>query len=158
MTENLKDLILRYITIYTTLAMNQLNKVWCVPELDTFIKNEFTKKLSQNRRDGEIAEIPDKVTSIINQFLNELEKNNISIERAILFGSYAHVTFNDWSDIDLAIVSKDFKGERFKDRNKIRRIKLSISDNLEPIPYVTTYRFSLLPWNSMNCHCPINLM
>lgn len=28
-----------------------------------------------------------------------------------------------------------FKGERFGDRDKIRRIKLSISCDLEPIPY-----------------------
>ena len=82
-----------------------------------------------------MAEIPDKVTSIIDQFLKELEKNNISIEQAVLFGSYAHGTFNDWSDIDLAIVSKAFEGERFQDKNKIRRIKLSISGDLEPIPY-----------------------
>ena len=82
-----------------------------------------------------MAKIPDKVTSIIDQFLKELEKNNICIEQAILFGSYAQGTFNDWSDIDLAIVSKAFEGERFKDRNKIRRIKLSVSDDLEPIPY-----------------------
>ena len=62
-----------------------------------------------------MAEIPYKAISIINQFLKELEKNNISIERVILFGSYAHGTFNDWSDINLAIVSKAFEGERFKD-------------------------------------------
>lgn len=28
-----------------------------------------------------------------------------------------------------------FEGERFKDRNKIRRIKLHVSGDLEPIPY-----------------------
>jgi len=82
-----------------------------------------------------MAKIPDKVILIIDKFLKELAKNNISIERAILFGSYAQGTFNDWSDIDLAIVSKSFGGERFKDRNKIRRIKLRISSDLEPIPY-----------------------
>ena len=47
------------------------------------------------------------------------------VEQAILFGSYAQGTFNDWSDIDLAIVSTAFAGERFIDRNKIRRIKLN---------------------------------
>jgi len=82
-----------------------------------------------------MAEIPDKVTSIINRFLTELAKNDINIEQAILFGSYAQGTFNDWSDIDLAIVSKAFQGERFRDRAIIRRIKLKISCDLEPIPY-----------------------
>jgi len=82
-----------------------------------------------------MAKIPDKVTLIIKQFLKELNKEDIKVEQAILFGSYAQGTFNDWSDIDLAVVSKAFEGERFKDRSKIRRIKLMVSSDLEPIPY-----------------------
>ena len=58
-----------------------------------------------------------------------------NIEQAILFGSYAQGTYTSWSDIDLALVSSDFEGDRFKDRDKIRRIKLKISSDLEPIPY-----------------------
>jgi predicted nucleotidyltransferase len=82
-----------------------------------------------------MAEIPDKISSIIERFLEELKKNNINIEQAVLFGSYAQGTFTTWSDIDLALVSSDFEGDRFKDRDKIRRIKLKISSDLEPIPY-----------------------
>jgi predicted nucleotidyltransferase len=82
-----------------------------------------------------MAQIPDKITSIIELFLEELEKNNINIEQAILFGSYAQGTNTSWSDIDLAIISSDIEGDRFKDRNKIRRIKLKISSDLEPIPF-----------------------
>lgn len=82
-----------------------------------------------------MAQIPDKVSSIIRLFLEELEKNHINIERAILFGSYAQGTYTPWSDIDLALVSPDFEGNRFKDRDKIRRIKLKISSDLELIPY-----------------------
>ena len=69
-----------------------------------------------------MAEIPDKILKIINQFIAKLEDNNIKVERAFLFGSYAQGTFNDWSDIDLAIVSTAFEGERFGDRDKIRRM------------------------------------
>jgi len=82
-----------------------------------------------------MAQIPDKISSIIERFLEELKKNNINIEQAVLFGSYAQGTFTTWSDIDLALVSSDFEGDRFKDRDKIRRIKLKISSDLEPIPY-----------------------
>ena len=82
-----------------------------------------------------MAQIPDKISSIIERFLEELKKNDINIEQAVLFGSYAQGTFTKWSDIDLAIVSSDFEGDRFKDRDKIRRIKLKISSDLEPIPY-----------------------
>ncbi len=82
-----------------------------------------------------MAEIPDRIIKTINQFIEKLEDNNIKVEQAFLFGSYAQGTFNDWSEIDLAIVSTAFEGERFSDRNKIRRIKLSVSCDLEPIPY-----------------------
>lgn len=80
-------------------------------------------------------QIPPRITAIIKRFIDELEKNNIPIKEAILFGSYANGTYNDWSDIDLALVSDAFDGERFRDRNKIRRIKLEISSDLEPLPY-----------------------
>lgn len=82
-----------------------------------------------------MAAIPNKTKSIIKQFLKELANNDITVEQAVLFGSYAQGTFNDWSDIDLAIVSKVFVGNRFEDRQKIRSIKLKVSCNLEPIPY-----------------------
>ena len=80
-------------------------------------------------------QIPSKVTAIIKRFIDELEKNNIPIKEAVLFGSYARGNYHDWSDIDLALVSDAFEGERFRDRNKIRRIKLEISYDLEPLPY-----------------------
>lgn len=82
-----------------------------------------------------MAKIPADVSSIIENFLKELEKEHISIERAILFGSYAQGTSTPWSDIDLALFSSVFEGDRFKDRNLIRRIKLRISSSLEPIPF-----------------------
>lgn len=82
-----------------------------------------------------MATIRHKVKLIINQFLRELESNDITVEQAVLLGSYAQGTFNDWSDIDRAIVSKVFSGESLADGNKIRRIKLKVSCDLDPIPY-----------------------
>ena len=80
-------------------------------------------------------QIPPEVMTIIKRFIDELEKNNIPIKEAILFGSYAKGNYHDWSDIDLALVSDVFEGERFRDRSKIRRIKLAVSCDLEPLPY-----------------------
>jgi predicted nucleotidyltransferase len=82
-----------------------------------------------------MAEIPDAALLIIDQFLSELALHDIKVEQAILFGSYAKGTFDEWSDIDLALVSATFAGERFKDREKMRRIKLKVSSLLEPVPY-----------------------
>lgn len=80
-------------------------------------------------------QIPSKVLSIIKRFIDELEKNKIPIREAILFGSYSRGDYHEWSDIDIALVSDAFEGERFHDRNMIRRIKLEISCDLEALPY-----------------------
>ncbi len=82
-----------------------------------------------------MAKIPDRIIKIINKCLSALKENNIHIKKAILFGSYVNGTNTEWSDIDLAIVSDSFKGNRVDDRNKIRQIKLSVSSDLEIIPY-----------------------
>jgi predicted nucleotidyltransferase len=52
-----------------------------------------------------------------------------------LFGSYAEGRANEWSDIDIALVSDSFEGDRFEDRGKIRRITLSVSSDLSPLPF-----------------------
>lgn len=82
-----------------------------------------------------MAQIPPRVSDIVKRFIDELEKNHIPVKRAVLFGSYATGTYNQWSDIDLAIVSDVFEGDRFRDRGRIRAIKLAISNDLEPLPY-----------------------
>ena len=82
-----------------------------------------------------MAEISSKVRDIITRYLNQLEKHNIHIQKLILFGSYSTGKADEWSDIDIALVSDDFEGVRFRDRDKIRRITLSVSSDLSPLPF-----------------------
>jgi len=82
-----------------------------------------------------MATIPVKIKKIINRYFKILKKNNIPIQKAVLFGSYARGDNNKWSDIDLAIVSELFEGNRIKDKNKIRSITLSVSSDLEILPF-----------------------
>lgn len=82
-----------------------------------------------------MVEIPIEIKSIVFNYLDVLNKNNIPIERAFLFGSYSKGKSNDLSDIDIALVSKVFEGVRIKDRSKIRKITLSVSSLLEVLPF-----------------------
>lgn len=82
-----------------------------------------------------MAEIPDRVQKIIDTYLKALEANEIPVKEAILFGSYAHGKYTEWSDIDIALVSTIFEGNRFADRGKIRKINLSVSSDLEVLPF-----------------------
>lgn len=79
--------------------------------------------------------IPIKINRLLRKYIKELEKNSIPIRKAVLFGSYAAGGSNEWSDIDIALVSEAFEGMRIKDRNKIRKITLSISMDLSPLPF-----------------------
>jgi len=79
--------------------------------------------------------IPNKIKEIIERYIFQLRENNISIDNAYLFGSYAKGKNREWSDIDIAIVSKSFEGNRIKDKDKIRRITLSVSSRLEILPF-----------------------
>ena len=76
-----------------------------------------------------------KIERTVRTYLEELERIGIHVQQAILFGSYATGKYDEWSDIDLAIVSKDFVGNRFEDRNKIRKITLKVNSDISPMPY-----------------------
>lgn len=76
-----------------------------------------------------------KIEQIIKSYIEQLERTGIHVQKAILFGSYAKGKNNEWSDIDLAIVSSDFIGNRFEDRNKIRRITLRVNSDISPMPF-----------------------
>ena len=62
-----------------------------------------------------MVKIPNKINSIIEKYLKLLKENGFSLNDAYLFGSYAKGNNTKWSDIDIAIVSDDFKGIRILD-------------------------------------------
>ena len=63
-----------------------------------------------------MAKASDKIVSIIKLYVRELQKNNIDVKKAILFGSYARGIADEDSDIDVAIISDSLSGNRFDDR------------------------------------------
>ena len=82
-----------------------------------------------------MADSLDKIRSIIEKYVTILQENNISVEKLYLFGSYARGTATEDSDIDIAIVSRDFKGDRFLDRRLVVPLRRQIDRRLEPIPF-----------------------
>lgn len=82
-----------------------------------------------------MVQIPLKVKNTIDRYLQALDQNHIPIKEAILFGSSARGNNQEWSDIDIALVSDLFVGNRIDDKDKIRRITLSISSEIEVIPF-----------------------
>jgi uncharacterized protein len=82
-----------------------------------------------------MVEIPDIVRIKLDKLLFLLNKKNINVNKAILFGSYANGKADEWSDIDIAIVSDDFTGNRFNDRLSLIDILLEAGTDISPIPF-----------------------
>ena len=64
-----------------------------------------------------------------------LKGKNISIQKALLFGSYVKGNYREDSDIDLAIVSSNFTGDRFSDRRMLVPLRRGIDSRIEPMPF-----------------------
>jgi len=82
-----------------------------------------------------MVQLPAKVKNTIEKYLKVLNRNNIPIKEAFLFGSYATGNYHQWSDIDIALVSDIFIGDQINDKDKIRSITLSVSSELEVFPF-----------------------
>jgi predicted nucleotidyltransferase len=82
-----------------------------------------------------MAQIPEEINNKILRFIEYLEHTGIHIDKAILFGSYAKGSQNKWSDIDLALVSKKFEGNRYYDLDKLTDACFAIDTDISPLPY-----------------------
>ena len=92
--------------------------------------------LKKDKGDAHVAQKADrKIEKTVKSYIEQLENIGIHVQQAILFGSYASGKYDEWSDIDLAIVSNDFAGNRFEDRNKIRKITLQVNSDISPMPF-----------------------
>jgi hypothetical protein len=53
---------------------------------------------------------------MIRNYISRLNQNNILVEKVFLLGSYIKGTPRDNSDIDIAVISTAFEGNRYFDR------------------------------------------
>lgn len=75
------------------------------------------------------------VRRIIREFVTKLEPD-ITVDKVILFGSYASGTAEQWSDIDIAVISDDFRRMRTLDKIRlIARHSAHCDSRLEPFGY-----------------------
>ena len=75
------------------------------------------------------------IINIVKRYIEELEKNEIHISEAILFGSHVKGISKAESDIDVALISDAFTGDRFEDRRRIVPLRRKIDNRIEPIPF-----------------------
>ena len=82
-----------------------------------------------------MARKADQIVIVVKKYIAELKRNKIPIRKAIIFGSYAKGDAKEESDIDVALVSEVFSGDRFEDRRKIIPLRREIDNRIEPLPF-----------------------
>ena len=89
--------------------------------------------------------VDSEVRRIVNSFVRNLIKEEIKVEKVLLYGSYASGLFHENSDVDIAIVSSDFGKNKFEEGKLLLRIAWRIDPRLNPIP-VSTKAFEKDTW------------
>ena len=83
-----------------------------------------------------MVKIPSNIMNTIIEFIDLLKEENIIVEKVILFGSYAKGTYREDSDIDLAIVSPNFKEEDCIENMTLLLCKANIlKADIQTIPF-----------------------
>ena len=106
-----------------------------------------------------MAQLNDIIRDTIQPFITKLINKGIRIDAIYLFGSYAKRKENEWSDIDVAVISPDFKNSRLEERIKLTIIANEIDNRLEPVPFSpdTFINDDPLVWEIKTTGIPINL-
>lgn len=80
------------------------------------------------------------------KFADILERQGISIEKLIIFGSYAKNNASEESDIDLCIVSPEFGKDPIEELQFLFKQTRGVDTRIEPIPVSPQeYKESLSP-------------
>lgn len=72
-----------------------------------------------------------QINRIIKRYAEELEKLGIIAKKVMIYGSYAKGHPREGSDIDLLVISEDFKGRNLRERLEI--LGLAAGRVFEPI-------------------------
>ena len=76
----------------------------------------------------------DRIIAAFVRLLND----SIRVEAVILYGSHVNGSPDEWSDIDVAVISSDFEGLQMWERQRIiSRATLGREPSLAPIGYPT---------------------
>lgn len=82
-----------------------------------------------------MASKTDYAIRIAKKFIKHLRKNDIKVEKAYLYGSYVNGKPRKESDIDIVVVSSQFKLSRFDESVKLARLRRSIDLRISPLAY-----------------------
>jgi predicted nucleotidyltransferase len=78
--------------------------------------------------------VAQEIRDIIERFIVSLGSRGVHVDKALLYGSFAHGTQNEDSDVDIAVVSCDFGRDRFSEGRMLMQLAWRIDPRLHPVP------------------------
>ena len=79
-----------------------------------------------------------EIENIIKKYYSILLKKGFRVEKVLLFGSFAQNKQHSSSDIDLAIVLRNFTKDRFNTRLELMKLAREFDEVIEPHPFLTS--------------------
>ncbi|MEW6685804.1 MAG: nucleotidyltransferase domain-containing protein [Candidatus Edwardsbacteria bacterium] len=78
--------------------------------------------------------VEESVIKKVKKFVDILKRKGIRIDKIILYGSYVRGNPRGESDIDVAVISRDFGKDRTEEGMTLFRIAGDVDPRIEPIP------------------------
>ncbi|KUG26531.1 dna polymerase, beta domain protein region [hydrocarbon metagenome] len=76
------------------------------------------------------------IKEIVKKYYEILIQSGLPVEKVFLFGSYARNEQNKYSDIDFAVVLKEYLGDRFNTRFVLMKYAREFAEIIEPHPFL----------------------
>lgn len=76
-----------------------------------------------------------KAITTAKRYIRYLRRNKIRIDQAYLFGSYVYGIPHDGSDIDVAVVSRQFSTRSIKDGVRLALLGRDVDNRISALPY-----------------------
>jgi predicted nucleotidyltransferase len=79
--------------------------------------------------------VAETIELVVRQYLRALAQVGIHARRAVLFGSHAKGTADEWSDIDLVVIAPELEPPTNHQLvNKLWELRATTDSHVEPIP------------------------
>jgi len=78
----------------------------------------------------------EEIKEIVKKYYGILLKSGLPVEKVFLFGSYARNQQNKYSDIDVAVVLKEYLGDKFNTRLVLMKYAREFTEIIEPHPFL----------------------
>ena len=80
----------------------------------------------------------EEIREIVRRYYTILLKAGLPLEKVILFGSYARCEQKENSDIDIAVVLKEYSSDRFNTRLTLMKYSREFEEVIEPHPFLAS--------------------